>query len=851
MFNQAVTNTGIIVAQGINKNNIGLEITGTLYNLTDGNISVTTAKAVFAEVSNSGTIIAAGTDTKNIGLYVAKDIYSSGTINIAKGIANFNQAVTNTGIIVAQGINKNNIGLEVSGTLYNLIDGSISVTLGKALFAEVTNSGTIIAAGTDTKNIGLYVAKDIYSSGTINIAKGSAMFNQAVTNTGIIVAQGINKNNIGLEVSGTLYNLIDGSISVTLGKALFAEVTNSGTIIAAGTDTKNIGLDVLGTVYNTGTITITSGKLKLGQLATNYADIKVKLATILPAGATLTNHNYFSAKTFEVASTKVTPDAYFENLTDTTTTIKAVAEFTDIINESNIHIKNTGSLSLMGSSTIGSYTGDASSELVLTLPAKLATNTNLVHVIKDTTFAADARIILAVNAPHGYLTKGNSPTINIVKSRKITINGSPDNLLYSRIYDPKVSKPPVLQASSMFVHITEVTQTTSGGNDILTAKLELITSVELLEPIISDIVQKKYHSSLAKSLLNDDILQANSIRTVEEIVGQIAQRQLMKKTKQKIIPVSTKKSSTNLQQIDTSGIEYSKAAYNHLHIINNIMQDSSVISREQPTFNFINNNYNVWAAVSGYSAKDMHPQYKHNWKETLLHLGAESVVSQTKFNVSLAYLSGKMSTAYNKNTASTARKDNTNLKSYLGIAHAITSKEQWLFNAALLLAKTKHNTKQYHNKYTAEFSVAIGASYKFVVNRFNIDLGVNSFVMHISQPMHMYTAADKKIKSNKKMFASLGAFVGLSTSYKIYDTAIITTEMRTTYSYIDGVRNEDYITIINNTILKQDDIIKHKWHLSVKTNINYDNFFCKLSVNWNHNKNTKLYGGGIAVGYKL
>ena len=788
-----------------------------LYSDPTNNVTMLGARSLVIENSDTGLLQGNVLITGTASL-VNHGIVESTTITIAK-ILNFatitnkpQQAlhlvgsVSNTGNILATAKNPQGIGLEVSGTLYNLSHhrdtiiypadlfaapivkfvelNSILIKSGLASFAEVTNSGIIIASGTNTDMIGFYAKGMVYNSGTISVVKGSANFNTELTNTGIILAKGVDSRGISLEATRTIYNY--GSITV-------------------------------GKMYKYGSITVTTGDLKLNQGVINNGYIESKLATILTAGEAISNYNYFKAKTLKVDHVAGNNNVFFNNLAT-----KTIAEFTDIINEDHLSMENKGSLLLHGSSTIGNYIGNATSELVLTLPAgNTKPNYPLLTVVNNASFDVGAKIILNATASLGYLTN-TSPIINIVKAGTLTINGAIDELLYSRVYDYSsntINKQ--IKANSMFISITDVTTAKMSGKDYLQARLELVT---ILPQLLS-----RYQNKLTTSLLGNALL-----KDKEQIKHQL-------------------KAGSTRPKIDISGIEFYKSIDNHISLTKDVITNynTKLIQQQRVRNSFYDydiyeTKYNIRASIARRNGNDT----QHNWSETILSVGGMSEVNTTTFGFTFVYLANKLSTN---------NLPKTDMRSYHGVVYIYHTMKNIHFVSSGIYGVTNYKNKNITGKYANEFSLSFATSYRFIVENVSINLGIDSKFMGINLSSHSYKDTFNKVINKEKLFVSLGYFIEVTTFKRLYhmfnDIGKVSVALHNSYTYVAGITNNDNIIVVdannNPKSVPQDKFNNHRFYSILKTQLDYNNWFYNLSIDYHYRKDQNIYGANLSIGYKF
>jgi nucleoside-specific outer membrane channel protein Tsx len=113
--------------------------------------------------------------------------------------------------------------------------------------------------------------------------------------------------------------------------------------------------------------------------------------------------------------------------------------------------------------------------------------------------------------------------------------------------------------------------------------------------------------------------------------------------------------------------------------------------------------------------------------------------------------------------------------------------------------------------------------------------------------------------NKEKSFVSLGYFIEITTFKRLYhmfnDIGKVSVALHNSYTYVAGISSSDNITVVdannNPTSILQDKFNNHRFYTTLKTQLDYNNWFYSLSVNYHNRKNKNQYGGNLAVGYKF
>jgi hypothetical protein len=832
LINGSLTNKGIIRADSGDK---AIQLVGNKkagaskfkiinQGTIEGNLDCVTDsgnQAMVYIVDNDGLITTTGNDAKFQTL-----INQNGGEIISYGSITFLQDLTNNGSITQQNINRNfNLGNSSNNTytvtntgyikvakliaynkITNLANAHIELNNKKeAKIHKLDNSGYINCS--DEGWIDFYDDATNTSTGKINIPGGIEFIKAPTTTT---------FTNKGLVTSGGdcyFQNTInEGTIILTNNANFKINLTNSGTIEQTNNDTDFTlgGGSTTHTVVNK-----TGGYINVGNLTTYNNIINETSGRIdIDKGrfyADITNSGTITIKSIYYMNNNVT----FINKAN------ALIKFVHSFSTPNLTIENQSSLLLPAYSEIGSYMGKGSSDLVLTLSDKNIQEPPLLKVTNDASFDPKSKIILA-----GKLAASTfRQPVTIVDARKITIQGTVTSLLYSQVYNniPKPSTPTELAPGSIFINIAATTLKTVNQRDLITA------IVEFINPLSSSTSLTNANKVIAKSLLNKDILQATNLHT------QVDKNKSVALPKEVIAAIH--------KNIDTSGVEYSQVVNNHLHVSNSLVDNiTTIMPANQKYFNLRNLNYNILGSLGYFYGSNNDSTVKHNWKQTLLHIGGESALDKTRFGLSFVYLGCDMS-------AST--KPNSKSNSYLAVVHAITNIAPWSFNAGLIFGTTKYNDSSTKNKSIGQVSAIASSRYEVTVDKFKVNLGLNSALTHVSMSKHINSSYT--IDSNSKLFFCLGASAGATTSYNIQNKINITTEINSGYSYTTGIQNENNITLpLNgNYKLSENEIPHHNLKINIKNSCYYKKVHYCLSFNCNYNTKSTLLGGIFAVSYKF
>jgi hypothetical protein len=504
-------------------------------------------------------------------------------------------------------------------------------------------------------------------------------------------------------------------------------------------------------------------------------------------GATLTNYNIFKASSLIIDGTET---SYFRNLTS-----KAQATFSDIFNEVSVTIDNQGSLELPAFSTVGSYTGNNTSELILTLPANNL-NKPLINVVNEASFTQGAKIILAAN-PKACFLSTKEQLITIVQAATLTYNNNADELLFSRVYGNNQAvkfSQPSLVANSVFIKVTDA----KIANNKLSAKLSID---------IANVGLTAGKDTLAKSLLKNYL-------------------------------ISSGKWDRKIKTVLQANTEHQKSVDSQLNIAGDIIGgfDTQPATKKFNTgFNFAAtkyNNYNLSTRIAFYAGKNSQDNY--NWKDMLLCTSGELITTKINVGASLAYINSKLD--INKKT--------TTKNSYLAIAKATNYFNDLRIDYGMIYGIVTSN--QYQNQHATEFSAVAISSYNFAVNKVNLTLAINSMFINISNPSYTDKTTTQLVEKNSKNFLAIGTLLTAYTNYQLQGRYQLTAAVESGYNYTKMLSNLDEIAA-----LTKHDNNKHRIHIKTKVHIDYRNWFSAASIAFNHNGNNNGYGLNLVLGYRL
>ena len=279
-------------------------------------------------------------------------------------------------------------------------------------------------------------------------------------------------------------------------------------------------------------------------------------------------------------------------------------------------------------------------------------------------------------------------------------------------------------------------------------------------------------------------------------------------------------------------IEYYKPLYNHFRLTNNIIENYTIELKHQlqtPTkLSFDSKNYTLWSSIGGYSGT----YTEHKWQEMQLCIGNEIEASDIKFGFTFAYLDTKISTD---------NQPKTKLHSYHAVAHLMKYIDNICISSGFIYGRTNHKKNNIaKSKHTDEVSVVVTANYKYIADRFNIDLGINSRFMNIN--------SSRKTVDTKpnKAFISLGAFIRVVTVTKL-DDIIAHVSLYGGYDYTGNLTNNK--TTIANIVKTK--LNNHMLFTKLRAHIDYHAWFYSFSVNYSHAVKQNIYGCNILAGYRF
>jgi hypothetical protein len=85
------------------------------------------------------------------------------------------------------------------------------------------------------------------------------------------------------------------------------------------------------------------------------------------------------------------------------------------------------------------------------------------------------------------------------------------------------------------------------------------------------------------------------------------------------------------------------------------------------------------------------------------------------------------------------------------------------------------------------------------------------------------------------------------------DIGKVSASLHSSYTYITGIASNDNIIIIdannNSKAISQDKLNNHRFYTTLKTQLDYNNWFYSLSLDYSKKAHQNIYGANIAVGY--
>ena len=244
----------------------------------------------------------------------------------------------------------------------------------------------------------------------------------------------------------------------------------------------------------------------------------------------------------------------------------------------------------------------------------------------------------------------------------------------------------------------------------------------------------------------------------------------------------------------------------------------------------------IWSSFTYYSTKGdnksvANSDYKQH--ESILTIGLDSRLEAIDLNCSAAYLNSK--TIAQNATDTTA-------KSLIGSVNMVKSIYDFTFSSAVAYGKTKHEGT--HDKYTStEYSGAITTSYLVTFRGLNLSVGIVAIFTTVQNP---------KGKEKTKKYSGFSPFITTSFSYRLAPNADMDTELRAGYLFLKSRNDDDIHSSYTYSYITAPDLkIQPITYFNAKVDITVNNLFYRTLIDWNHNKNSNVFGITLALGYRF